>query len=210
VYIPPLFREERQEVLHALMGQHSLATLVTIGEEGLLANHLPLLLHAGEGTQGILRGHMARANSQWRNLQPDAHALAIFQGPSAYVSPSWYATKNETGRVVPTYNYAVVHAHGPLRVVEDLDQLEQHVRALTSAHETRIGTNWKVDGAPRDFIREQLKNIVGIELAIVKLEGKWKVSQNRVAADREAAARGLRAGGDAEMADLIDLHSPSS
>ena len=213
MYNPPLFREERKEVLHALMGQHSLATLVTWSDEGLVANHIPMVLHPGEGTHGVLRGHMARANPQWRDLRTEARALAIFQGPSAYITPSWYRTKQETGKVVPTYNYAVVHAHGPLQLVEDLDHLEQHVRTLTDMHEARLGTNWSVNDAPRDFIREQLKNIVGIVMTIAKLEGKWKVSQNRVAADRAGAARGLRELGDLEgaaMADLIDLNSPSS
>jgi transcriptional regulator len=213
VYIPPLFREDRKEVLHALMGQHSLAALVTITDEGLVANHIPLLLHPNEGPHGILRGHMARANQQWQGLREEPHALAIFQGATAYITPSWYATKEETGKVVPTYNYAVVHAHGPLRVVEDLDQLEQHVRALTDFHEARQGTKWKVDDAPHDFIRRQLKNIVGIEMRIAKLAGKWKVSQNRLPADRAGAAHGLRERGgeqSAAMAGLIDLNSPLS
>ena len=222
MYNPPLFRENRKEVLHALMAQHSLATLVTltgvVTDDGatdgsaLVASHIPLVLHSEEGPQGVLRGHVARANSQWRSLRTDVHALAIFQGPSAYITPSWYPTKEETGKVVPTYNYAVVHAHGPLRVVEDPDQLEQHVRALTDFHESRQGTTWRVGDAPPDFISEQLKNIVGIEMTIAKLEGKWKVSQNRVAADRAGVARGLRESGEAAsaaMADFIDLYSPS-
>ena len=216
MYTPPLFREDRGEVLHALMGQHSLATLVTSADDGLVANHLPLLLHPNEGAHGVLRGHLARANPQWRSLRTEVHALAIFQGPSAYVTPSWYGTKQETGKVVPTYNYVVVHAHGPLRVVEDSDQLEGHVRALTEFHEARLGSGWSVDDAPHEFIREQLKNIVGIELTIVKLEGKWKVSQNRLPADRAGVAAGLRAldhvAGDAEsaiMADWIEAKSPS-
>ncbi len=211
MYNPPLFRENNKEILHALMAQHSLATLVTLTDDGLVANHIPLVLHSEEGPHGVLRGHVARANSQWQSLRTQVHALAVFQGPSAYITPSWYATKEETGKVVPTYNYAVVHAHGPLRVVEDADQLEMHVRTLTEVHETRQGTTWSVGDAPRDFIRQQLKNIVGIEMTIAKLEGKWKVSQNRVAADRAGAARGLRQSGEAAsaaMADLIDLHSP--
>ena len=136
--------------------------------------------------------------------------LAIFQGPAAYITPSWYPSKEETGKAVPTYNYMVVHAHGPLQVVEDLDQLERHVRALTELHESRFDQQWSVDDAPHDFIRVQLKAIVGIQIPVAKLEGKWKVSQNRVPEDRAGVVQGLRAKGDPEsiaMADSVEANS---
>jgi transcriptional regulator len=203
MYLPAHFREERVEVLHRLIQQHSLATLVTLGVDGLIANHLPLILDPEPAPLGILRGHVSKANAQWHDSLPDVPALAIFQGPAAYISPSWYATKQETGRVVPTYNYAVVHAHGPLLTYDDPSRLERHLRALTSQHEASLPTPWSIDDAPADFFQGQLKGIVGIEIPIQRLEGKWKVSQNRTAADRQGAALGLRASGSPAMADLI-------
>ena len=213
MYIPPLFREDRKQVLQQLMRQHSLATLVTVGDDGLIANHLPLIYHPDCGEHGTLRGHMARANSQWKTATSAPHALAIFQGPSSYVTPSWYPSKADAGKVVPTYNYAVVHAHGPLRIVEDPDALLQHLHSLTNQHESAFHERWSVNDAPPDFIRGLLNSIVGIELPIVKLEGKWKVSQNRSLADREGVARGLRSLGEDEsrsMADLIEEQNSSS
>jgi transcriptional regulator len=206
MYNPNHFREQRVEVLHELIGQNRLATLITLGPEGLVANHIPLILHPDPAPLGTLFGHVARANALWRDSRPDVEAMAIFQGPDAYISPSWYPSHQETGRVVPTWNYAVVHAHGPLRVFEDPALLERHVRELTSLEELSMPQPWSPDQAPPDFLEAMLKGIVGLEIPLTRLEGKWKVNQNRLPQDRAGAVRGLRAKGDPDseiMADLI-------
>ncbi len=206
MYNPPHFQEERIEVLHQLIRDHSLAALITLGPEELIANHVPLILDPEPAPLGTLRGHLSRANPQWRDSLPHIPALAIFQGPSAYITPSWYPTAQETGRVVPTYNYVVVHAHGTLQTYEDPQLLLRNVRALTELHEAALARRWSVDDAPADFIAAQLKGIIGIEIPIARLEGKWKVSQNRVPADREGVVDGLRELGDpgsVAMADLV-------
>lgn len=204
MYNPPHFQEERIEVLHRLIRDHSLAALITLGPEGLIANHVPLILDSATEPLGTLRGHLARANPQWRDSLPHVPALAIFQGPSAYITPSWYPTAKETGRVVPTYNYIVVHAHGTLQTYEDPQLLLSNVRALTELHEAAFATRWSVDGAPADFIAAQLKGIIGIEMQISRLEGKWKVSQNRVPADRQGVVDGLRELGDPPSVAIAD------
>src|SRR5262249_34938418 len=145
---------------------------------GLAANHVPLLLDAPQGELGTLRGHVARANPIWRELSADAQALAIFHGPQGFVSPAWYATKRETGKVVPTWDYAVVHAHGPLRAIEDRDWLRRNVEQLTAQHEAGRAVPWRVADAPADYVEHMLGAIVGLELAIARLVGKWKLSQN--------------------------------
>jgi transcriptional regulator len=196
LYIPPHFREDRLDVLHALVREHGFATLVTTGAAGLMATHLPMVLDGGAGPLGTLRGHVSIANPQWRDT---GEALAIFQGPASYITPSWYATKQETGRVVPTYNYLAVHAYGSLRTFRDSHSLDRHVRELTAKHEAEFEEAWEVDDAPHAYIEGLLKGIVGLELEITRLEGKWKTSQNRPAADRAGVARGLR-----QIADLVD------
>ena len=206
MYNPPHFQEERTDVLHRLIREHALATVVTMGPEGLIANHFPLILDPEPGPLGTLRGHVARMNPQWRESLPHVSALAIFQGPSAYITPSWYPSSKETGKAVPTYNYVVVHARGPLRTYEDPELLLSNVRALTELHEAGFAKRWSVDDAPADFIREQLKGVVGIEIRISRLEGKWKVSQNRVSVDRLGVIDGLREAGDGNglaMADQV-------
>ena len=203
MYLPAHFREDRLEVLHDFIRRQSFATLVTLGADGLIANHIPLVIHPEPAPLGTLRGHVSKANLQWRDSLPDVDALAIFQGPSAYISPSWYPTKNETGRVVPTYNYVVVHAHGPLETYTDPARLEQHLRTLTDHHEAAFPIPWKIENAPADYFQALLKSIVGIEIPIQRLEGKWKVNQNRTPAERTGAIAGLRAMGCPVMADLI-------
>jgi transcriptional regulator len=204
MYNPPHFREERTEVLQQLIREHSLAALITLGPEGLIANHVPLILDPEPAPLGKLRGHLSRVNSQWRDSRPEVPALAIFQGPSAYITPSWYPSKEATGKVVPTYNYVVVHAHGPLKTYEDPQLLLRNVRALTELHEAAFASRWSVDDAPADFIQGQLKGIVGIEIPVLRLEGKWKVSQNRVAEDRQGVIDGLREAGDPESLAMAD------
>jgi transcriptional regulator len=203
VYNPLHFREERTEVLHQLIQRYSLATFVTLGADGLIANHMPLILDPEPAPLGTLRGHLSRANTQWRDSLPGASALAIFQGPEAYITPSWYPTRQETGRVVPTWNYVVVHAHGPFRTFEDPVLLEQHVRTLTHHQEAARPHPWSVDDAPVDFFHGQLAAIIGIEISITRLEGKWKVSQNRSVNDRAGVVEGLRESGNPVMADLV-------
>jgi len=207
MYLPAHFREDRLEVLHDFIRRQSFATLVTLGPDGLIANHIPLVIHPEPAPFGTLRGHVSKANLQWRDSLPDVPALAIFQGPSAYISPSWYPTKNETGHVVPTYNYVVVHAHGPLATYTDPARLEQHLRTLTDHHEAAFPTPWKIENAPADYFQALLKSIVGLEIPILRLEGKWKVNQNRTAAERAGAVAGLRATGCPVMADLISERS---
>ena len=206
MYIPPLFREERIEVQHALVRAHPLGLLVTDGPGGLLANPIPFVLDGEAGPLGTLRGHVARANPQWREHDAARDALVVFQGVDHYITPSWYETKCETGKVVPTWNYAIVQAWGRLRVVEDREWLARQIVALTGAQEAARDEPWAVADAPPAFVEGQLKGIVGVEIEIARIEGKWKVSQNRPASDRAGVVGGLRAeGGDVAlvMADLV-------
>ncbi len=206
MYNPPHFREERTDVLHRFIREHSLATFVTLGVDGLIANHIPLILDTEPAPRGTRRGHLSKANPQWRDSLPAVSALAIFQGPDAYITPAWYPTRQETGRVVPTWNYVVVHAHGPFRTFEDPVLLEQHVRTLTDHKEASFPCPWSVYDAPVDFFHGQLAGIIGIEISIARLEGKWKVSQNRSVNDRAGVVAGLSASGnpaDKTMADLV-------
>lgn len=205
MYQPPLFREDRIDVQHDLIRAHPLGLLVSAGPGGLLANPLPFFLDASVSERGTLRCHMARANPQWRDLAAVEECLVVFQGPQDYVTPSWYATKQETGKVVPTWNYATVHAWGRPRVAEDVEWLRQNIEELTHAREQGRPAPWKVDEAPADFIAAQLRAIVGIEIPISRMEGKWKVSQNRPEADRYGVITGLREQGPASepMARLV-------
>jgi transcriptional regulator len=190
MYVPKHFEETRIDVLHALIREHPLGTLVTTTSEGLEANHLPFEIVAVGGL-GSLRGHVARANPVWKDTLPDRDALVVFGGPQAYISPAWYATKRETGKVVPTWNYAVVHAHGRLRAIEDEDWLRALVTRLTDRHEAARDDRWRVSDAPGDFVAQMLRAIVGVEIAITRIVGKWKVSQNRPERDRAGTAEGL-------------------
>jgi transcriptional regulator len=206
MYAPKQFEETRIEVLHDLIRAHPFGALVTLTPAGLDADHIPFEIDGGPGPFGTLRGHVARANPVWRDVASGAAALAIFQGPDAYISPSWYPTKAETGKVVPTWNYAVVHAHGVPHFIDDRAWLRAFVERLTNRHEGQRAEPWKITDAPTDFIDAQVSGIIGVEMPITRLIGKWKVSQNRPAKDREGAVHGLlREGGEpgAAMADLI-------
>ncbi len=212
MYQPPHFREERLEVQHAFMRARPFALLVTMGGDGLTANPLPLVLDASAGPLGTLRGHLARPNPQWQNFDPKVECLAIFQGPDAYITPSWYPTKAETGKVVPTWNYAVVQTYGRLTATEDPAWLRDHLEALTSQHEGGRAMPWAVSDAPESFIAAHMRGIVGVEIAITRIEGKWKASQNRNAADFEGVVEGLRAESAPEaqaMADLMTGRRPA-
>lgn len=193
MYCPEAFREDRTEVLHALMRTHGFATLVSVADGAPMVTHLPLHLDAGEGESAVLRGHMARANPHWQALAAAGEALAIFQGPHAYVTPSFYASKQETGKVVPTWNYAVAHCRGPVSVHQDADWLRTHVAELTDAHEAGRPEPWGVDDAPERYVQTMLRGIVGVEMEIRALDGKWKMSQNREAADFAGVAAALGA-----------------
>lgn len=206
LYNQPAFREEERTSLHRHISATGLATLVTASSGGPLASHLPLLLEAETGPHGTLIGHMARANSQWHASDLTQPALAIFMGPDAYVTPSWYASKREHGRVVPTWNYGVVHVRGRLEVFEDAERLLDAVRRLTDRHEARFGAPWQVTDAPADFIERQLKGIVGVRLEITGIEGKMKLSQNRPEADQQGVVTGLGgspSAGDRAVADAM-------
>ncbi|EWY38337.1 transcriptional regulator [Skermanella stibiiresistens SB22] len=194
MYIPLAFRETDLPFIHEAMRAVRLANLVTSTAGGLLCTPLPLMLDAGEGDWGTLYGHVAKANPQWREA-PVGEALAIFMGPDAYVTPSWYEGKSRDGKVVPTWNYVTIHAHGPVEFFEDSDRLLDVVTRLTTLHEAPRPRPWAVADAPPDFVRAQLGGIVGVRLPIARLEAKRKMSQNRVAVDRATVREGL-AGSD--------------
>ena len=207
MYMPPAFAETRLPVLHDAIRGAGLANLVTVGAAGttagLFATPLPFLLDPEAGPHGTLLGHLARANPQWRSFDPAVEALAMFQGPDSYITPSWYETKRETGKVVPTWNYVTVHAYGTLEVFEDAADLLEAVTRLTHRHEAARPDPWAVNDAPAPFIQSQLKGIVGIRLVITRIEGKWKMSQNRSVADRGGVVAGLAAEGRVDTAGLI-------
>jgi transcriptional regulator len=191
MYQVAAFREERIDVMHALIRAHPLAVLVTSAGGSLEANHIPLLIDPLPSPCGVLRGHVARANPLWKQRH-DCEVLAVFQGPQVYVMPSWYAEKHETGKVVPTWNYAVVHARGPLIVHDDRDWLRDLVSRLTNQQEAGLPQPWGIADAPADYIERMLGGIVGIEIPVQRIEGKWKTSQNRNDRDRAGVADGLK------------------
>jgi len=190
MYNPPHFREDRPDVLHAAIRAAGLAMLITHGADGIEVSHIPLLLDA-EG--GQLIGHFARANPQWHHAAAGQEGLAVFTGPDAYVSPSFYPSKAEHGRVVPTWNYVAIHVRGTLRAIEAPEELRDLVATLTRRHEEPRAKPWAVDDAPEPFVQSQLKGIVGVVMQISRIEGKWKMSQNRNAADRAGVAEALGA-----------------
>jgi transcriptional regulator len=209
MYQPPHHVETRPEVMHAHIRAHPLGLLVSNGVAGPIANPLPFLLDTGTGPHGRLRAHLSKANQQWRRIaeHPDEPVLVVFQGPDTYITPSWYATKRETGKVVPTWNYAIVQARGNARIIDDIAWLAGQIRELTGTHEADRDQPWHVSDAPETFIDAQIKGIIGIEIEIASLEGKWKVSQNRPTADRQGVVEGLSElpgkPGAVEMAKLV-------
>src|SRR5215467_4314321 len=203
MYCPSLFREDRLEVQHALIRSHPLGLLVSHGPGGLLANLLPFVLKTGGSGRGVLQVHMARANPHWRELDDQA-VLVVFRGPDAYVSPSLYATKKETGKVVPTWNYAMVQVRGKARVRDHADWLTPQLNALVTEREAARAQPWSVGDAPPDYIEAQKKAIVGVEIEIAAIEGKWKVSQNQPEANRHSVVAGFsRDETTREMAELV-------
>jgi transcriptional regulator len=206
MYLPKHFEEPRIEVMHELMRARPLATLVTLASGGLAANHIPLHLMVSPAPFGTLRGHVARANPMWGDFAKDVEVLAIFHGPDSYITPSWYATKHETGKVVPTWNYAVVHAYGTLRVIDDAAWIRTQLEALTAHNEAGFAHPWSVSDAPHEYTEKLLGAIVGFEIVITRLSGKWKVSQNQPTKNQASVIAGLSSSGlrDAEaMAAMV-------
>lgn len=205
VYIPKHFEEKNRAALHALIRAHPLGAIVTRSAQGLNANHIPFLVDPAGGPNGTLRGHVPRANPMLWDLAASPAALVIFQGPQRYITPSWYPSKRDGGKVVPTWNYAVVHAHGAVRVIEERGWLLAHLNALTNEHELAREPHWRVDDAPAEYIQQLLGHIVGVEIPIDRLEGKWKLSQNRPARDRQGVVEGLAKEGEQTAADMAAL-----
>jgi len=206
MYMPTHFEEPDVSVLHALIRSHPLGTWVTLAGGELLVNHIPFLVDASRGEHGTLVGHVARANPVWKSFSKEVPSAVIFQGPEGYISPSFYPAKKEHGKVVPTWNYAVVHARGVPRVMDDAAWLLKHVTAMTHMQESRHQpVEWKVSDAPADFIESMLKMIVGIEIPLAALVGKWKMSQNRSMPDRLGTIAGLRERGDANSREVAAL-----
>jgi transcriptional regulator len=212
MYQPPHFRVEDRAALIDVIRSHPLAQLVTAGPGGLMANPIPFIV-IEQGEVLILRAHLARANPQWKEIAAGAETLAIFQSVDHYVTPGWYETKRETGKVVPTWNYVIVQARGPVHVDESPEWLSRQIDALTRQQELGVGSDWQVSDAPEPFIAAQMRGIVGIEMKVEGLTGKFKLSQNRPEADRRGVAAGLdgQAGENAQdMAALVRAHGQIS
>jgi len=208
MYIPASFKERQPDRLHDLIVKHPLGLLVTHGDSGLEASPIPFLLYTDEGERGVLRAHLAKANPHWKSLTGDVECLVVFQGPDGYVTPSRYPSKAETHKVVPTWNYATVQVRGIPKVIEDAAWLRRQLDDLTEFHEKPRPEPWSVSDAPTDYISSQMKAIVGIEIPIGHIEGKWKVSQNKDDADRQGVINGMRSDTDPHqnlpVANLVD------
>lgn len=203
MYIPKHFGEPSIDVMRTLICDYPLATLVTLSADGLNANHIPLHYLDDGSDYGRLRGHVARANPMWTNTDRNLEVLAIFQAENAYISPSWYASKQQSGKVVPTWNYAAVHAYGELRVIDDAVWIRNQLEAMTAHHEVTFPQPWAVSDAPHDFTEKLIEQIVGIEISVTRLSGKWKVSQNQPAENQNSVIKGLHKSGKLEMAALV-------
>lgn len=192
MYQPAQFEQTDIQVMHELIQSHPLATLVTLNSQGIDANHIPLHLSLTPEPFGVLRGHIARANPIWHDLNSELEVLAIFQGPNAYISPSWYATKQDGGKVVPTWNYTAVHVYGSLHIIDDAAWVRSQLEALTDQNEAHLPHPWAVSDAPEDFTEKLIQSVVGIELCISRLYGKWKVSQNQPLQNQHSVIQGLK------------------
>ena len=203
MYLPKQFEQPDIEVMHALIRSKPLATLVTLNAGGIEANHIPLVLSADPKPYGALCGHVARSNPLWQDHPQDSDVLMIFHGAESYITPSWYASKTESGKVVPTWNYVSVQAKGKLRAIHDPGWILSQLESLTAHNEAEFAHPWAVADAPHEFTGKLLEAIVGIEIVITELKGKWKVSQNRSNQDRSSVANGLNSHGRYEMAELV-------
>lgn len=208
MYRPTHFREDDPATLASFIDQHALATLVAATDGGLLANHLPLLRFVGADGAMLLRGHVARGNELWKRVPEGGSVLAVFGGPQHYISPAWYPTKTQTGEVVPTWNYTVVHAHGRIGFIDDREWLRALVTALTDRHEAGRAEPWAVADAPATYLDKMLRAIVGFEIAVERLEGKFKCSQNRTEAERAGVVTGLGAEGVGAAAIGVLVRAP--
>ena len=191
MFQPAIFQEDRLDVMHGLMRIHPFATLISSATGELTADHVPLVLHDDEGEFGVLRGHVAAGNPLFTKSEGALDVLAVFQGPQTYITPSWYASKQEHGKVVPTWNYTVVHARGPLTFIREENWLLRHLHDLTQQHEGHRPNPWAVSDAPEDFVKRQLRGLVGFEIQVTNIEGTWKVSQNKSDADKTGVTSGL-------------------
>lgn len=206
MYVPVHFEENRPEALFALIRSHPLATLVSHGDDGLIASHVPMALEVDETGQATLACHLARANPHCAHALAGREVLAIFQGAEAYVSPGWYASKREHGKVVPTWNYVAVHCTGRFETFGERETLHAHVAALSDRHEAGQAHPWAVADAPPDFVAMQLRAILGVRIPVTRMEGKWKMSQNRPESDRKGVVEGLSAApeeGSREVAQVM-------
>jgi transcriptional regulator len=201
MYIPKHFDEPRVEIMHELIRERPLATLVTLDSQGLVANHIPLHLSTEPAPLGTLRGHIARSNK----IQADIEALAIFHGPDTYITPSWYATKKEHGKVVPTWNYVVVHAYGTLQLIDDASWVRAQLEILTHHNEKGFPEPWAVSDAPREYTDKLIEMVIGVEIVITKLSGKWKVSQNQPHQNQSSLIEGLVRSGLPDSSKIADL-----
>jgi transcriptional regulator len=202
MYLPTHFREDRLEVLHAFIDHHPLAALVASANGELSADHLPMRL-SRDGGKGMLTGHLARANPLWASITPGSDVLVIFGGANAYISPSWYPSKTVTGKVVPTWNYAVVHVRGRIRFYDEATQLHALVASLTDHHEQTQPSPWSVDDAPGSYVQAQLRAIIGFEIEVLDLVGKFKASQNKSDADRAGIRNALRDRNEDDIGELV-------
>lgn len=205
MYIQKHFEESRLSVLHALIKAQPLGAWVSLCGTELVANHMPFLIDADRGEFGTLMAHAPRANPIWQSCSKDRASMVIFQGAQAYISPSWYPSKHAHGKAVPTWNYAVVHVHGIPQAIEDREWLLNHVTRLSRDHESKQARPWSVSDAPKEYIDKMLEAIVGIEIPILKIEGKWKLNQNRPGADRLGVVAGLQARDNADSMGMADL-----
>jgi len=206
MYVPAQFKEDRVPILHDAIRKYGFGTLVTSSEQEMEASHLPMLLDPEPAPFGTLLGHLARANPQWQRVKPGFEALAIFLGPNTYITPSWYPTKQQTGKVVPTWNYLAIHAYGSISFFDDAAELRDHVSKMTGMHEAPRAKPWAVSDAPADFVDQMVRAIVGFRLHITRLEGKWKMSQNRPQQDVSGVLEGLaREDGEAaaQIAEIV-------
>jgi transcriptional regulator len=205
MYIPAYHAENDLNKVQSLIDAHPLGVWVTLGAQGLIANHIPFVLDRGRGEFGCLRAHVSRANSVWQQLDAEAESVVIFQGPQSYITPNWYPSKQADGKVVPTWNYVVAHAHGRARVIEDPRWILQLLCDLTAHNEAKQALPWQVADAPQDFIERLARAVVGIEIPISKLQGKSKLSQDEAMPDRLGTVAGLARLGDENSQALADL-----
>ncbi len=205
MFKPPLFMEDRVGVMHDLIDAYSFGILIAHEDSELSVNHLPFVLHRELGDKGMLRAHMAKGNPLWKAFDEGSNVVVIFQGPHHYISPGWYASKAEHGKVVPTWNYATVHAKGALKLIDDPDWLIEQIGSLSDIHEAGRDDPWKITDAPDKYIRGQMKGIIGVEIEFAELTGKWKMSQNKNDADKAGILNGLTNDGDENAIEMVDV-----